>query len=81
MSEAIQTDLSEKGVFLFSLNRPEVLNAMNKDLIMGLLETMNKINDDPNKTEKYYFVSATLLFFTKGMQSNQTISIMQICFG
>ena len=47
MSEAIQTDLSEKGVFLISLNRPEVLNAMNKDLIMGLLETMNKINDDP----------------------------------
>ena len=47
MSEAIQTDLSEKGVFLISLNRPEVLNAMNKDLIMGLLETMNEINDDP----------------------------------
>ena len=47
MSEAIQTNLSEKGVFLISLNRPEVLNAMNKDLIMGLLETMNKINDDP----------------------------------
>ena len=47
MPEAIQTDLSEKGVFLISLNRPEVLNAMNKDLIMGLLETMNKINDDP----------------------------------
>ena len=45
MPEAIQTDLSEKGVFLISLNRPEVLNAMNKDLIMGLLETMNKIND------------------------------------
>ena len=42
MPEAIQTDLSEKGVFLISLNRPEVLNAMNKDLIMGLLETMNK---------------------------------------
>ena len=47
MSEAIQTHLSEKGVFLISLNRPEVLNAMNKDLIMGLLETMNKINDNP----------------------------------
>ena len=47
MPEALQTDLSEKGVFLISLNRPEVLNAMNKDLIMGLLETMNKINDDP----------------------------------
>jgi len=47
MPEAIQTDLSEKGVFLISLNRPEVLNAMNKDLIMGLLDTMNNINDDP----------------------------------
>ena len=47
MAEAIQTELSESGIFLISLNRPEVLNSMNKDLIMGLLETMKKINDDP----------------------------------
>ena len=47
MTEAIQTVLSESGVFLISLNRPEVLNSMNKDLIMGLLETMKKM--------KYFF--------------------------
>ena len=47
MAETIQTELSESGVFLISLNRPEVLNSMNKDLIMGLLETMKKINHDP----------------------------------
>ena len=47
MNEAIQTELSESGIFLIRLNRPEVLNSMNKDLIMGLLETMTKVNDDP----------------------------------
>ena len=47
MAEAIQTELSESGVFLIRLNRPEVLNSMNRDLIMGLLETMNEVNVDP----------------------------------
>ena len=47
MAEAIQTELSESGVFLIRLNRPEVLNSMNRDLIMGLLKTMNEVNDDP----------------------------------
>ena len=47
MAEAIQTELSKSGVFLIRLNRPEVLNSMNRDLIMGLLKTMNEVNDDP----------------------------------
>ena len=47
MAEAIQKELSESGVFLIRLNRPEVLNSMNRDLIMGLLKTMNEVNDDP----------------------------------
>ena len=47
MADAIQTELSESGVFLIRLNRPEVLNSMNRDLIMGLLKTMNEVNDDP----------------------------------
>lgn len=48
MVDAIQTELSKKGVFLIRLNRPEVLNSMNRDLIMGLLETMNEVNNDPS---------------------------------
>ena len=47
MENAIQTELSKNGVYLIKLNRPEVLNAMNRDLIMGLLETMKEINADP----------------------------------
>ena len=47
MADAIETELSESGVFLIRLNRPEVLNSMNRDLIMGLLKTMNEVNDDP----------------------------------
>ena len=47
MAKAIQTELSESGVLLIRLNRPEVLNSMNRDLVMGLLETMNEVNEDP----------------------------------
>lgn len=47
MTKAIQTELLEEGIFLIKLDRPEVLNAMNKDLIMGLLETINEVNKDP----------------------------------
>ena len=35
MNTAIQKELSQSGVLLIKLNRPEVLNAMNKDLIIG----------------------------------------------
>ena len=36
MNGAIEKNLNEKGVLTLKLNRPEVLNAMNADLIMGL---------------------------------------------
>ena len=38
MNGAIEKNLNEKGVLTLQLNRPEVLNAMNADLILGLLE-------------------------------------------
>ena len=41
MNGAIEKSLSDKGVLTLQLNRPEVLNAMNADLILGLLEHMN----------------------------------------
>ena len=40
MSNAIETNLNDKGVLQLTLNRPEVLNAMNADLIMGLLDSL-----------------------------------------
>jgi len=40
MSNAIEKNLSDKGVLQLTLNRPEVLNAMNADLIMGLLDNL-----------------------------------------
>jgi len=46
MNNAIKKELSKSGVLLLKLNRPEVLNAMNKDLIVGLLETFHETDDD-----------------------------------
>ena len=40
MSNAIEKNLNDKGVLQLTLNRPEVLNAMNADLIMGLLDNL-----------------------------------------
>ena len=42
MNKAILENLNEKGVLTLTLNRPDVLNAMNADLILGLLESINK---------------------------------------
>ncbi len=46
MANAIEKKLNEKGVLKLSLNRPEVLNAMNADLIMGLLESFYEAKAD-----------------------------------
>ena len=46
MANAIEKKLNEKGVLKLTLNRPEVLNAMNADLIMGLLESFYEAKAD-----------------------------------
>ena len=46
MNNAIERELLETGVLVLRLNRPEVLNAMNRDLIVGLLNTINETIDD-----------------------------------
>ena len=46
MSNVIEKKLTEKGVLQLTLNRPEVLNAMNADLIMGLLESFYEAKKD-----------------------------------
>jgi 2-(1,2-epoxy-1,2-dihydrophenyl)acetyl-CoA isomerase len=48
MNNAIEKELLTSGVLILKLNRPEVLNAMNKDLIVGLLELINETSDDDN---------------------------------
>tara|TARA_Y100000589_G_scaffold122423_1_gene116797 strand:- start:1963 stop:2769 length:807 start_codon:yes stop_codon:yes gene_type:complete len=46
MSNVIEKKLTEKGVLQLTLNRPEVLNAMNADLIMGLLDSFYEAKKD-----------------------------------
>ena len=46
MNTTIKKELKDNGVLILTLNRPEVLNAMNKDLIMGLYETFQEIEKE-----------------------------------
>ena len=46
MNNAIKKELKDNGVMVLTLNRPEVLNAMNRDLIMGLYETFQEIEQE-----------------------------------
>ena len=50
MNGAIEKNLNEKGVLTLKLNRPQVLNAMNDELIMGLLECMNDAKSNKKVT-------------------------------
>lgn len=42
MNGAIEKSLNDEGILILRLNRPDVLNAMNADLIMGLLESLRE---------------------------------------
>ena len=46
MNTAVKKELKDNGVLILTLNRPEVLNAMNKDLIMGLYEIFQEIEKE-----------------------------------
>ncbi len=37
MNDTLKTEINEKGVFLITLNRPQVLNSLNRDIIEALL--------------------------------------------
>ena len=43
MSDVLKVDNLKEGVSILTLNRPEVLNSLNKDLIDSLLEAFDEI--------------------------------------
>ena len=43
MNNTIEKNLNDNGVLRLSLNRPDTLNAMNADLIMGLLKVLMRL--------------------------------------
>ena len=46
MSAVIEKKQMKNGVLILTMNRPQVLNAMNKDLIIGLLDTFKEIEKE-----------------------------------
>ena len=42
----IKTELLDKGVFVITLNRPKVLNSLNKEIIDELLKAFNQAYED-----------------------------------
>ena len=46
MSAVIEKKQMKNGVLILTMNRPQVLNAMNKDLIVGLLDTFKEIENE-----------------------------------
>ena len=66
MNGAIEKNLNEKGVLTLKLNRPEVLNAMNADLIMGLLECMNDAKSNKKSKINYHNWQWKRLLFWSG---------------
>ena len=43
---SLKTEIREKGVFVITLNRPKVLNSLNKEIIDELLEAFDKAYED-----------------------------------
>ena len=43
---SLKTEIKEKGVFVITLNRPKVLNSLNKEIIDELLEAFDKAYED-----------------------------------
>ena len=72
MNNTIEKELTETGVLVLRLNRPEVLNAMNRDLIVGLLNTINETIDD----EKVRSIVLTLSLIHTPSPRDATLSRM-----
>ena len=43
---SLKTEIKEKGIFVITLNRPKVLNSLNKEIIDELLEAFDKAYED-----------------------------------
>ena len=49
MTEVLKVENLKEGVTILTLNRPEVLNSLNKELVDSLLEAFNEIYEDSSK--------------------------------
>ena len=46
MNEVLKIDKLKEGVSILTLNRPEVLNSLNKELVDSLLDAFDEIYED-----------------------------------
>lgn len=48
MTEIVEKDLSESGVLTLRMNRPDVLNSLNSDIVFALIEELTNAAQDDN---------------------------------
>ena len=61
MSDVLKKDKLKEGVSVLTLNRPEVLNSLNKELVDSLLDAFNEIYEDNSiRSEGTYSTYASL---------------------
>ncbi|MCK5748551.1 MAG: enoyl-CoA hydratase/isomerase family protein, partial [Oricola sp.] len=46
--QVLITTIDSRGVARLTMNRPEIRNAFNEELISGICDAMGRLNADPN---------------------------------
>ena len=42
MSDVIEKELSDSGVLTIRMNRPDVLNSLNSDIVFAMIDALNE---------------------------------------
>jgi 2-(1,2-epoxy-1,2-dihydrophenyl)acetyl-CoA isomerase len=71
MSEAVVEFAAHEGVATITLNRPDSLNAMNSELMMGISESMSRVEED--KTVRVVVITGAGRGFCAGADLSGTV--------
>jgi enoyl-CoA hydratase len=76
-SSLVLTEEIESGIYLVKLNRPEVLNAMNRELMFQLAQTFDKLAKDGNDQAKVVVLTGEGRSFCSGVDLTDAMSVFK----